>query len=50
MAVNDLDDDMLEQLKSIGNLMERTTSSNERIARALEEMLEMYRQMAQPRK
>ncbi len=47
---NDLDDDMLEELKSIANLMERTVASNERIARALEAMLEMYQQMAAPKR
>lgn len=50
MAVNDLDDDILEELKSINNLLERVAASSERTAKSLEQMMEMYRQAAAPRR
>ena len=42
MAVNDLDDDILEELKSMNNLLERVVASNENMARLMQEMMEMY--------
>jgi hypothetical protein len=42
MAVNDLDDDILEELKSINNLLERVAASNARIEQMMSKAWESY--------
>ena len=45
MAVNDLDDDILEELKSINNLLERIAASQERTERVLTQAWDAYAQL-----
>lgn len=43
---SDLDDDILEELKSIGNLLERVASSNERMEKMFQQSMQMYAQLS----